>query len=251
MASEAAARTREIERRRGRRADLGQRVEHQDDVGVALPLMLRDVERAQAQRGAPVHLPDPVAGRERPNVTGLDALAERGRHVVADGGLGAAGAAGRLRRGAMRGYTRTCLRSTWRVLPGADAPAVADPRRRRVPELVHAAARPAHLVAQARRLARAEGHHRRLRPASSALPAGQRLEHLDERDGARAVTSTVTVTRSPSNTAVGGDVVAQGVVRGRRAARRASPARERAAARPRTARGARTGRRARAPTRSR
>jgi hypothetical protein len=46
--------------------------------------MLRDVQRAQRERGAPVHLLDAIAGRELPDVAGLDPLAEGGRPVVAD-----------------------------------------------------------------------------------------------------------------------------------------------------------------------
>ena len=74
----------EVERGPRRAAHLGERVEHQHHVGVALPVPLRHVERAQTQGGAPVHLSHAIAGRERTDVAGLDALTERGRDVVAD-----------------------------------------------------------------------------------------------------------------------------------------------------------------------
>ena len=68
----------EIQRAVAVGADLGERVEHQHHVGVALTVMLGDVERAEPQRGAPVHLADPVARHELTDVAGLDPLAERG-----------------------------------------------------------------------------------------------------------------------------------------------------------------------------
>ena len=74
----------EVERGPGRRARLGEGVEHEDDVGVPLALLPGHVERSEPQRGAPVHLPDPVARRKLADVAGLDALADGGRDIVAE-----------------------------------------------------------------------------------------------------------------------------------------------------------------------
>ena len=77
------------------RAHLGQGIEQEDHVGVPLLVIPRDMERAELQRGAPVHVPDLIAGREGPDVAGLDAFSLRGRDVVAHERLRAhAGAAG-------------------------------------------------------------------------------------------------------------------------------------------------------------
>jgi hypothetical protein len=57
------------------RAHLGERVEQQDDVGVALVMMLGDVQGAVPQRRPPVHVADVIARCEGPDVAGLDPLA--------------------------------------------------------------------------------------------------------------------------------------------------------------------------------
>src|SRR5688500_1494833 len=99
--------------------------------------MLGDVERSQAKRGAPVHLSEPVAGRELPDVAGLDSLAERRRHVVTDGRLRAERTWQAPQRSDPRIHTHD-LAIHVTLLPRASAPPIARPNDER-PERVRAA----------------------------------------------------------------------------------------------------------------
>ena len=67
----------DVDNRAAAQPHVGQRVEQQHNVGVALPVMLRHVQRAQAQGSAPVDVSDVIARGEWADVTRLDALALR------------------------------------------------------------------------------------------------------------------------------------------------------------------------------
>lgn len=76
----------EVERR-PREPALRKRVEHEHDIGVALLVILRHVKGCEAQRGAPVHVPNAIARHERSDLGRLETFAGRPRDVLPGKGL--------------------------------------------------------------------------------------------------------------------------------------------------------------------
>src|SRR5207247_10765547 len=148
-------------------------VEHEDHVGIALPMLLRHIEGPQTERGAPVHLADTVAGGELADVPRLDAFPKSTRHVVSHRGLGAAGARQTSPGRAPGMHTRSLALHVAPLRP-PEAPRIAHPDDER-PQIVDAAHGIADLVAPACRLARPERHHRAMASRDDGAVRGQWL----------------------------------------------------------------------------
>ena len=161
------------------RPDVRQRVDHDDDVGVALRVVLGDVELAEPQGRAPVHVPDLIAWRERADLSRLDAVARRGRDVVADRRLRARRARQTLHRGQARidGDRRACLvsrlaRGEAERFPHANVRAAEDQAL---------ASGTAKVERPATFLSRAQREERVVAPALDGDQRRQRLEQLEQR----------------------------------------------------------------------
>ena len=167
---------RDVDDRRAVRPHVRQRVEQEHDVGVPLPVMLGDVQRAEPQGGAPVHVADVIARREGPDVARLDAFALRGRHVVAHERLGAQ----RARQVPER--RQAAGRRPPSAAPGAGASAAARPSGPQKPQMRAAEAQalaaraaqrelPADLLARPQREERVVAAALEARRAAAAAPA--------------------------------------------------------------------------------
>ena len=157
----------------------------QDDVGVPLRMMLRDVQRPEAEGRAPVDVADLIARGEAADVAGLEPLALRPRDVIADGGLGPRGtrrAAQRRHRGVHRHLD---LRLALTRLGGGEAEGLPYPEMQ-VLEAQVATPRAGDLEAPADLLAGADAEEGMMASALRPHLGRQRLEQLDERERPRA-----------------------------------------------------------------
>src|SRR4029077_5334326 len=112
------------------RAHLSERVEEEDDVGVALGGLLVDREPPAQPARAPVDAPDPVPGLPRAEIRELDPLAAHARHLIAREDLGLE----RRHEGAKRLFARIdaqVLRFSHVRLPGAEPENVAGANQQR------------------------------------------------------------------------------------------------------------------------
>ena len=105
-------------------------------------MVLRHVQDAEPERGAPVHVADLVARGEGADVAGLEAFALRRRDVIADEGLGPQGAGRAPERRDVRVDRHLGVRLVMAGLGGGEAERLPEPEMKvGEPQLLAAGAR--------------------------------------------------------------------------------------------------------------